>query len=185
MQQQQQQQQQHPRPPSSIASSSARRRRLLAHSHSHPHPSHPDGSTSVAIPSTSHEYARASWYAAHASRTHAREMVDEESEHRPVWGLARGAPPVVVPFTRKSKSTVNIQAYVRTIDDTGSAGVVGLMETPAVLLELVLVAVVAPSSSASTAATTNVFDAFLAEAAAAYVKHFELKGLSVHYTRKH
>lgn len=123
-----------------------------------------------AIPSTSHEFTVASWYAAAASAsTVAREMVGEESGHRPVWGLARGGPPVVVKPKATGGHTLSVQ--VRTIS---GHTVVGLNDSPAVLLELVV-----------KGATPAGIDTFLAAASAAYEAHFLLRGLAIYYTRKY
>jgi hypothetical protein len=123
--------------------------------------------TTLSVPSTSHEYAMLSWWAAHASGASQLEMVGEETGHRPVWGLAMGAPHVRVPLPNSAVKRGSGGHILASAEYVGST--VGTLS----MLRLTL-----PSSSRSAG---GVFEA----ARKAYDAFFDDGGLmSVFYTRK-
>lgn len=132
--------------------------------------------TRAILSTNSHEFVTTSWYSAHIARPPACEMIHEESDHRPVWGLARGAAPVTVPLKSGADA---LGVHVRTIE---GHTVVGLYDQPTVLLELVMRHV--PASGKSRGGDDAVFASFMKVADEAYRAHFMLQGLNVHFTRK-
>lgn len=116
------------------------------------------------VPSTAgHEYETLSWWAARASGAARVHMVTEEPGHRPVWGLAPGAPAVRVPW-RGGELAARTEAR-------GDA--VGLAQRPAQLHVLVLDLPAGADAGA-----------VAAHAADEYARFFAQAGTQVWYTRK-
>lgn len=123
-----------------------------------------------AIHSTTDEFARLSWWAAHASGCPVREMVKEETEHRPVWGLMRAARDVKIPWYSSNSIISHVLQAVVLVRGT----VVGLMDQPEMLLVLIL----------RLPHDLDIKEVF-ARATREYQEYFELRGvLQVFYTRK-
>ena len=116
--------------------------------------------SSFVIPNTSHEFNVVSWWAANSSGTLNLYMVDEESGHRPVWGISPEQQ-VTCKFGKHS-----VSAIVRKIDQA-----VGLFESPSIMYELEIKTQASPEQ-------------VLIEARKTYDAVFKLKGVSVFYTRK-
>ena len=114
------------------------------------------------VPSTSDEFAPASWYAAQLSGATELEAVEEETDHRVVWGLRAGAKDVGFEF-KGAKVRASVRAETS----------VGLRNRPSRLCELALAGL-----------DSGAADAFLRKAADEYSKHFNRKGTTVYYTRK-
>lgn len=117
-------------------------------------------STTYVVPSTSHEYAALSWYVAHVTSAPTLAAVDEESDHRIVWGLASGSEVHGKGF---SASCVQVDAVV------GAGGEPDKYDQLSIVLP------------------RDRFDAFQAEAREAYARHFypSMPITRVFYTRKY
>ena len=111
-----------------------------------------------------HEYAMLSWFAAHSARAKEVEAVDEEAEHRIVWGLKRDAPAV-----RLAYKDHTITAVARSVD----APVAQSFET------------VHPVELALTLPAQVGMEDLLAHAKEMYTAHFKINSLTVYYTRKY
>lgn len=116
------------------------------------------------VPSTSHEYHVLSWWAAKESGATNTQMVDEESEHRPVWGLSSSSGHVIVPWKNGQELRVEVV-------DKGD--VIGTNSMPE---QLEVISVQCPDAVS--------IDAVLGEARKMYGDYFTRRGLHVFYTRK-
>lgn len=114
--------------------------------------------------STSDEFPTLSWWAAHESGAHELELVGEESDHRPVWGLRRGSVQVKVPYLNQE-----LRAEVRV---QGTA--VGLSEAVVELTSLIF-----------TCPPIVSMDDVMQLAKIEYKRAFRRQGLRVFYTRKY
>lgn len=120
------------------------------------------------VASDSDHFPKFSWWAAHASGGNHLELVAEETEHRPVWGLMRGVN-VKIPWTSSGRGTViNASVAMR-------GSVVGLQARPA---ELGVISFRLTPGVTIQEVTEQVNKA--------YHGHFKLTGgLQVFYTRKY
>lgn len=117
----------------------------------------------LTVPNTIHEFKTLSWWAASTSGTDVIELIDEESGHRPVFGIRTGAAPVVFSFSKQS-----VTASVRAVD-----AVVGTDYGPDRIVEIELQI---PKSLAP--------EKVIAAASVAYKKRFGAPGIEIFYTRK-